>query len=73
MGVGKPPSPRMFFSDSIWDENRILIYGGILTEGSTVLSELIQLDLDDYHWSLPFCAGINPNKRYNCSSVFFHN
>ena len=51
----------------------IKIYGGILTKGNDVLNELYQLDLDNYHWSLPFSAGINPGSRYNHASVFIKN
>jgi len=70
-GIGRPPSPRMFFSDVVWDESRIIIFGGILTKTNDVLSELYQLDLDDFHWSLPFSAGVNPGTRYNHAACFF--
>lgn len=63
----------MFFSNCIWEKRRLIIYGGILTKGNDVLNELYQLDLDNYHWSLPFSAGINPGSRYNHASVFIKN
>jgi hypothetical protein len=29
--------------------------------------------LDDFHWSLPFSAGVNPGTRYNHGACFYNN
>eukprot|EP00330_Aristerostoma_sp_ATCC50986_P009487 CAMPEP_0114599248 /NCGR_PEP_ID=MMETSP0125-20121206/21751_1 /TAXON_ID=485358 ORGANISM="Aristerostoma sp., Strain ATCC 50986" /NCGR_SAMPLE_ID=MMETSP0125 /ASSEMBLY_ACC=CAM_ASM_000245 /LENGTH=172 /DNA_ID=CAMNT_0001806055 /DNA_START=70 /DNA_END=585 /DNA_ORIENTATION=+ len=64
-GIARPKTSRAFFSYCPFEDNKLMIFGGIDNLSGKCLNDTYILDLDDYHWSCPFIAGNVPGSRYN--------
>jgi len=64
-GIARPASSRYFASYCLFEEDQLMMFGGIDNQTNQRLNDVAVLNLQDFHWSSPFIAGHLPTPRYN--------
>ena len=67
---GDIPGVRMGHSASLWNGNKLLVYGGE-NEHREYLSDVVILDLNDHHWTQPEVTGPIPKGRARHAAVIY--